>query len=197
MIDVAGIALRAVGAFYAFAGVVAIRAIATSVMVERALSKLSTEPMDRREIGRLVWLAVSSIAIFWGGVSAFIQHHSAVGLFLTAAILQALYLAVAAPFFFDARDGPDVLGRQRTMNAFVLYMSATAFVLWAGANQGLHSANAISERMLTIATLAVLAFCFYALRLAWQVFSPPRSHEQQHDDIDEAKSERVDDLREP
>ena len=56
----ADIALRMIGAFYVFAGIVATRAGLTSHFMDRALAAISGEKPKRAETARTVWMIASS-----------------------------------------------------------------------------------------------------------------------------------------
>ena len=129
--DPTDIGLRILGAFYAFAGVVATRAAITSNMLDRALAAISLKKTPFHETAQTAWLVLASLIVLAGGAALMLKVDIAVWLFLVSAILQALYIFVVAPRFFDKDDPPDATGRQRTTNAFVIYIAATALVVWA------------------------------------------------------------------
>ncbi len=129
--DPTDIGLRIVGAFYAFAGVVATRAAITSNMLDRALAQISMKKMPFHETAQTAWLVMASLIVLAGGAALMLKADVAVWLFLGSAVLQALYIFAVAPHFFDREDPPDANGRQRTTNAFVIYLGATALVVWA------------------------------------------------------------------
>ncbi len=124
-------ALRVVGAFYTFAGLVAARAALTSNLLDRAISAISMKPPDRVDTHLTIWLVSQSVVILAGGISLMLLLAPAAWLFVAALIGQALYFSVLAPFYFDAVDPPDPVGRRRSINAFVIYCASTAFVVWA------------------------------------------------------------------
>lgn len=129
--DPTDIGLRIVGAFYAFAGVVATRAAITSSMLDRALAQISAKKAPLHETAQTAWLIIASLIVLWGGAALMLRLDIAVWLFLASAILQAFYIFIVAPRWFDVEDPPDVGGRQRTTNAFTIYLAATALVVWA------------------------------------------------------------------
>lgn len=129
--EISDIALRVVGAFYAFAGVVATRAAIMAAFLDMAIAKISLEKTPRREALRTYWLLAAAALIFLGGVALAVQIDLAQWFFVVSALGQAAYLAALAPLYFDAEDPPDAQGRSGTINAFVLYLAATAFVCGA------------------------------------------------------------------
>jgi hypothetical protein len=125
------IALRFVGAFYTFAGLVTARAALTSNLIDKAISAITLKKTDRIDTHRTIWLVSLSILIFAGGVALLLLLEPAAWLFGAAALVQAVYFAILGPFYFDIADPPDPLGRRRSINAFVIYCASTAYVVWA------------------------------------------------------------------
>lgn len=125
------IVLRLVGAFYAFAGVVATRAAVTSLFLDRALAAIGAKKPPRAETLQFCWLLGSGMLVGAGGLALMLLLDIAAWLFLASALAQAAYIAMLAPRYFDVADPPDARGRRQTVNAFIVYAAATAFVLWA------------------------------------------------------------------
>ncbi len=123
-------ALRAVGAFYMFAGFVLLRAILTSRIVDAALVSLGGTP-DRAGDAKANWHIAMALIIFAGGVTLALLLDVSAWLFTGSALLQAFYLVWLAPRWFDLTDPPDATGRRQSTNAFLIYAAATALVLWA------------------------------------------------------------------
>jgi hypothetical protein len=115
-----------VGAFYVFAGFVAARAALSSWMLDQALAAISAKPVPARERHLTLWMLASAWLVLTGGVAALLLLPVAPWLFGVCALSQAFYLVFLAPHYFDVEDPPDPLGRQRTVNAFVLYAVVTA-----------------------------------------------------------------------
>jgi hypothetical protein len=128
--DGTDIALRAIGAFYTFAGLVTARAGLTSNLIDHAISAISMQKPDRIEIHRTIWLLSLSAQVFAGGVCLMLLLEPAAWIFAVATLVQAIYLVALGPLNFDAADPPDPVGRRRSINAFVIYCAATAFVVW-------------------------------------------------------------------
>jgi hypothetical protein len=129
--DGTDIALRVIGAFYAFAGLVTARMGLTSNLVDHAIAAIAMQKPDRIEIHRTIWLLSLSTLTFSSGICLMLLLAPAVWLFVLCAFVQALYFVALGPYYFDAAEPPDPLGRRRSVNAFVLYCAASAFVVWA------------------------------------------------------------------
>ncbi len=126
------IALRVIGAFYTFAGLVTARAALTSNLVDKAISAIAMKKPDRIDTHRTIWLLSLSILMFASGVALMLLLQPAASLFAAGALVQVLYFVALGPYYFDAADPPEPAARRRTINAFVIYCAATAFVVWAG-----------------------------------------------------------------
>jgi len=130
-------ALIMIGAFYAFAGWVATRAALASLFMDRAIASISGQKPNASEMAQSYWLIAAANLILAGGVALVLRMNVALWLFLASAIGQAFYLYYLAPRIFDREDPPDAVGRAQTRNAFVLYLAATAFVVWAASRGAL------------------------------------------------------------
>lgn len=128
---IAEAALVAVGAFYAFAGLVGLRVAVQGRFMDIAIAGISMKPPPVTETARGLWLLFSSLVVLAGGLFLVLRLDWAAAAFAVGALGQALYLLVLAPWIFDPADPPDALGRQQTVNAFILYSAATLFVFWA------------------------------------------------------------------
>lgn len=166
------VALRVVGAFYTFAGLVTARAALTSRLLDQAISAISLKPPDRIDTHRTIWLVGLSVLMFAAGVTLMLLLAPAAWLFGVAAIIQALYFAILGPFYFDIADPPDPAGRRRSINAFVIFCAATAFVVWAAATGRLASIANASALLLGAAVAAVALQTGYVLR--HMLFAPQR-----------------------
>lgn len=123
--------LVVVGAFYAFAGLVGLRASLQGRLIDIAIAGISMQPPGKAETARGLWLLVSSLVVLAGGLFLVLRLDWAAAAFVVSAAGQAIYLLLIAPTYFDPEDPPDATGRQQTINAFILYSAATLFVLWA------------------------------------------------------------------
>ncbi|SFV38726.1 hypothetical protein [Hyphomicrobium facile] len=163
------IALGIVGAFYAFAGWLATRAALTSLFMDLAIAGISGQKPKAAETAQSYWLLAAANLILAGGVALVIRADFAMWLFLLSAFGQAFYLYYLAPQIFDHEEPPDATGRAQTRNAFVLYLAATAFVVWAASRDALMSWQEVPGPLLAAAVAAVVAHFGYVL---WMVVGP-------------------------
>ncbi|WP_133251451.1 hypothetical protein [Zavarzinia aquatilis] len=123
--------LRLIGAFYVFAGLVALRAAVFGGFLDRALATLSAKPVPRAERLRRHWLTAAPIPIALGGAALLLLWQGALVFFIVNALGQALYLGLVAPRWLDPDDPPEPAGRRSTWWAFAVYLAATLAVLSA------------------------------------------------------------------
>jgi hypothetical protein len=168
-VDATEIILRLIGAFYAFAGYVVTRWALTSRLLDQALAALTAETPKTIENLQTLWHLSTAVLVFMGGVTLMLLLDAAAWVFLLSTSGQALYLLWLAPRYFDRADPPDSGGRQQTINAFVLYAGATAFVLWAGFTGKLLSWHDVPWPLLAIGAAAIVAHAAYA---AW-IYAKP------------------------
>ncbi|MDZ4738468.1 MAG: hypothetical protein SGJ03_01005 [Alphaproteobacteria bacterium] len=123
----------AIGAFYIFAGVVALRALRFDGLMDTVLEALEGKPQS--VAGRLKGAILTAGAAFTlaSGVALATLSPLAPTLFIVNAIVQGGYLAWAARAL-PPEDADETKGRRQTQNAFVIYLVATAFVVWLHAN---------------------------------------------------------------
>lgn len=158
--------LRFVGAFYVFAGFVATRAALTSHLMDRALAAISGGDTSRRENARTAWLVGSAGLVLAGGVALALLLDLAPWFFMASSAGQLAYLAALAPRYFDVEDPPDATGRRQTINAFMIYLVATAIVLWAWHAGRLSTWHDLPAALLAVGACAVLAWLAYVVRYA-------------------------------
>jgi hypothetical protein len=159
--DLTDILLRLVGAFYAFAGVVGSRVALTSHFLDRAISAIGGKPTPRAETLQFYWLLGSALLVLAGGAALMLRIDVAAWVFLASALGQAAYILVLAPRFFDLHDPPDARGRRQTVNAFIVYSAATAFVLWALAAGRLMPWRELPWPLAAVAAAAVIGWLAY------------------------------------
>lgn len=123
----------AVGAFYVFAGFVVMRAMALDRLMDQVLAALN-DPTAGKERLKSNVLGVGAFLTLAGGVALAILSPLATVMFAVNALWQGGYL-LWAERALPPEDEADRRGRQQTKNAFVIYLAATAFVLWL-AGQG-------------------------------------------------------------
>ncbi len=164
MPDITDIILRLVGAFYAFAGVVATRAAMTSYFMDTAIAAIGGGRADPVERQRSYWLIAAAWLVFAGGAALIAGLDTARWLFLASAAGQVIYIFALAPMYFDKVDPPDPAGRRQTTNAFVIYVAATALVMWAAAAGRLIPVAEAPPMVLAAVVTACLALAVYAAR---------------------------------
>ena len=163
--EIADIALRAIGAFYAFAGYVATRAGLTSYFVDRAIAAIALKKPTAAETAQTIWLLCAAMLILAGGLALMLLMELAAWLFAASALAQAAYLFLLAPRYFDRDDPADPRGRRQSTNAFVVYAAATAFVLWAAFKGRLLSWQDVPWPLLAAAGALLAAHVVHVLRL--------------------------------
>jgi hypothetical protein len=172
-VELTDIVLRVIGAFYAFAGVVATRSAMMSRFLDQALADITLQKPKPAETARSVWMFAGAALVLAGGVFLLAGLKLAAWTFAASALAQASYIYVVAPRYLDAEDPPDAQGRQQTTNAFVIYTAATAFILWAEYRGRLASVGDVSTATLVAVGGALLLYAGYLARALW--WSPRRS----------------------
>jgi hypothetical protein len=170
ILDPVALLLRFVGAFYAFAGIVAGRAALTSGVLDAALAGISGKSPSLRERTLTWWLTASSWLVFASGILLMILAREAMWAFVACSLAQAFYLTIAAPYYFDVEDPPDPTGRRRTTNAFFIYLGATMAVIWASGRYLTPVFN-LPDALMWGASAAIVAF---AAHLAWHSLTTSR-----------------------
>jgi hypothetical protein len=105
--DAVELGLRAMGAFYVFAGYVATRAALTSHLIDRALAAISAAKPAPVETAQSLWVLGAANLILIGGAALVLLLDAAAWVFVASALGQAAYLFIVAPVYFDASDPPD------------------------------------------------------------------------------------------
>lgn len=120
-----------VGAFYAFAGAVVMRALALDRIMNQLLAALN-DPEAAKERRRSHVMTVGAFLTSGGGVALMLLSPFAPPLFVVGALWQCGYL-LWAERALPPEDDDDARGRRLTKNAFVVYLAAAAFVVWLAA----------------------------------------------------------------
>jgi hypothetical protein len=188
--DGTDITLRMVGAFYTFAGLVVARAALTSNLIDQAISAISLSKPKLIDTHRTIWLTSLSVLIFIGGVLLMLLLEPAAWLFAAGTLVQALYFAALGPLYFDAIEPPDPAGRRRSINAFVIYCAASAFVAWAAYVGRLIPIADASGWLLGAAVAAIALHVGYIVR---HMMFPPKRTPAFGDLDDGGASEDLDD----
>lgn len=166
-VELTDIFLRVIGAFYAFAGYVATRAAMTSHFLDRAIAAIAAKKPTLVETAQNAWLLAGAALVLVGGVLLLAGLQLAVWVFAASTLAQAVYLFFLAPRFFDVADEPDPKGRQQTINAFVIYGAATAFIASAAYRERLAGLHEISTPALAAVASALLLYAGYVARTLW------------------------------
>ncbi|QQS11192.1 MAG: hypothetical protein IPK81_16580 [Rhodospirillales bacterium] len=127
-----------IGAFYVFAGVVVLRAMAADRFMDAALAALDAAPPSPVERTRWVWLVLGAGLTLAGGLALFLRSASAPALFLAGSLSQIAYLVWAARALPPESDA-EAAGRRGTRRAALLYVAATVAVIGLAAADGLRS----------------------------------------------------------
>lgn len=162
--DFVDLILRLIGAFYVFASFVAARVAATSLLLDRAIAAITLDKPARADVLKAYWLLAASVLLMAGGAALLVLLGLAVWAFLASALGQAVYLFYLAPRYFDAADPPDAAGRRQSTNAFVIYLVATACVVWAYGDGRLTRVSEAAWPALVIPAVLVVALLAYVLR---------------------------------
>ena len=164
--NVASVALILVGAFYTFAGLVAARTGAISLVLDRAIAAIDLRPTPLAETAKAIWLIVNGLIVLVGGAALMLRLDIALWAFVTALASQGFFIIVLAPLWFDRREAVDADDRRSTINAAILYGAATAFVAWASAAGQLLAWRTQPTWLLAAGGGAVMC---YTLHLTWLV----------------------------
>jgi hypothetical protein len=171
-LEIADIALRLIGAFYAFAGYVATRAGLTSYFIDRAIAAIALKKQTAPETAQTAWLLSAAVQVLIGGVLLMLQMDLAAWAFAASSLAQVAYLFLVAPRYFDVDDPPDPQGRRQSTNAFVVYTAATAFVLWAALTGRLVPWRDVPWPLLALAGATVAAHVAHTI---WLLAKAPAS----------------------
>ena len=166
-VELTDILLRVIGAFYAFAGLVATRSAMMSRFIDQAIAAISLEKPKSVETARSVWMLGGAALVLIGGVFLLAGLELAAWTFAASALAQASYIYVVAPRYLDDEDPPDVQGRQQTTNAFFIYAAATAFILWAAYRGRLVGVGEASTPALVAVGGALLLYAGYVGKALW------------------------------
>lgn len=159
------------GAFYIFAGFVVMRTMAMSTLIDRVLLTLDPKSNSKLELLRSQVLLVGAYLTMASGVALLIMSPFAPYVFVLNTILQGGYL-VWAEKAFPPEDAIDRQGRQRTKNAFVIYLAATAFVGWMAYQGFLRPWDGADVIALDLGIIAL------SLGLAWALVYLPKRKEK-------------------
>ena len=166
-VELTDVVLRIIGAFYAFGGFVATRAGLMSQIIDQAIAAIALKKPTRTETAQNAWLITMAALVLVGGVLLLAGLQLAVWVFVASALSQAAYIYYLAPRFFDAENEPDGGGRRASTNAFVIYLAATAFILWAAYRGRLVTLDEASTPALVAVAAGLLLYAGYLARVLW------------------------------
>jgi len=124
------LALRAIGAFYVFAGLVGMRAMTMDRLMDQMLAGITLKPIPAVERRRRLIAGSSLLAVGMAGMALMVLSSWAVPLFLFGAATQAAYLLWARTAF-PVESPLERKGRRQTTNAALIFGFATALVCGA------------------------------------------------------------------
>lgn len=119
----------AVGGFYVFAGVVALRMMRLDRLMDGVLAVLEDKPQPANERWKSAVLTAGSFLTLASGAALATLSAFALPLFAANTVVQGGYL-LWADRALPPTDADETRGRRQTKNAFVVYVAASAFVLW-------------------------------------------------------------------
>jgi hypothetical protein len=125
-----------IGFFYVIAGLLVLRAIAVSNLLDRALEAIERGKPDPKEQIKTFVLTIGAYLTAASGAALATLSSMAIILFVLNTLVQGGYLAWATKAL-PPEDESDRKGRQQTTNAFVIYTAVTAFIIWLGYTDGL------------------------------------------------------------
>ncbi len=123
--------LLLLGVLYVFGSVVTVRALFTDALIDSALAGISARPPDPLDRERALWLFAGAVVVGAGGLLLLVGSALAAPVFLLACLLQTLHYTLLSPRRYDRDDPVDPAFRRRSLNAYRIYLGASAFVVWA------------------------------------------------------------------
>lgn len=117
----------AIGLFYIFAGVAALRAMRLDALMDGVLTALEGKPQASVEKWKSAILTAGGWLTLASGLALATLSPLAPPLFIANTIVQAAYLLWATKYL-PPTDADEARGRAQTTNAFVVYVAATLFV---------------------------------------------------------------------
>lgn len=127
--DIIEIVFRAVGIFYAVGALAAIRSLAFSELIDRAIDMITLKKEEPKRVVRRWLLGAGGALTGTGGVALAVMSAWAVPLFILNLAVQAGWLFWAASAF-PAEDEEDAAGRRKTLNAALGYAVMAIGVVW-------------------------------------------------------------------
>lgn len=148
--------VRAVGVFWFVGGIATLRALATSRVLDAAIAAIQGG-WSGREQARAALLGVGAVLTTASGAALAGLDRAAIGLMIVGALVQGLWLAVAARWF-PPEDASDRRGRRQVVNAFGVWLVATGLMIWARASgHVVLTAQPAFEAVIAVASVIVVA----------------------------------------
>lgn len=180
--QIVDLALRLVGGFYLFAGLLGLQAMALDALMDKVLFGLTLEPTPSREDFRRFMLAGGSYLVGLSGAALMVLSLWAVPLFILATGLQASWL-IWAKTNYPAETPLEAKGRRQSTNAAVLYAIVAATVGWSALAGVLRPWSDLWALFLPIAGIGFVVFA--ARHLFWSAAQTPTSGSLEHNDYEE------------
>lgn len=159
----------AVGLFYAVGGLLLLRRLPAEAVMDRMLAALGDETAPAEQRRTRFWMLGGAV-VFASGLSLVLLSRWAPAFFVVAALLQAGYLAWAARAL-PAEDEDARRGRRSVVQALLLYLVATGFVLWLN-GRGVWR-TWLEPAVLELLALLGIMVAVAALLLRHAVWQPP------------------------
>ena len=122
--------LRAMGVFYAGAGVAYARTSAMDSVLDQALEAIEGKPQSRQERIKTLWLKTGAALTVAGGLALVTLSWWIAPLMIANALVQGAFLLYARRAL-PPEDAIEDQGRRQTTNAFFVWLVATAIALSA------------------------------------------------------------------
>ncbi|MCE9521880.1 MAG: hypothetical protein K8S25_05545 [Alphaproteobacteria bacterium] len=169
----------AIGGFYVFAGVVVLRAMALDRLMGTVLSALENKAPNPNEQWRSALLTAGGYLTLASGASLALLSAFALPIFLANAVVQGGYL-LWAERALPPGDEAEGAGRQQTKNAYLLYLAATAFVMWLSLRGGLRAMSptdsGIGLELLAIGVIVLAGDLAARMPRAWFAWLLAKPH---------------------
>ena len=168
------LAFVVLGCFYTFAGVVGARAALMDALMDAALAGTSGQKHPKLDLERSAVLLAMVCIVGAGGMLLGVGSNVALPVFLMSCALQVIYYFVLSPKRYDVEDPVPEEGRQKSINALVLYVIVTCFVAWATWTGALRPINDLNQMLMTSMGLVWLSACIWAFHWLFTIDKRPK-----------------------
>jgi hypothetical protein len=152
------------GGFYTFAGIVSARAALMDALMDAAIAELSGKKHPKLELERNAVLLAMVCGVGASGLLLMIGSNIALPAFLASCAMQVGYYFVLSPRRYEVEEPVSPEGRQRSLNALILYAIVTCFVAWAAWTGELRPIQAQHPLLLSIVGLTWIGGTAWAFR---------------------------------